>query len=298
MDEVQAHFLKGRAYFGEFNKDNDISQDTKRSGLNFYRFNLIGNILQKLGFACKVHYVEKEKHGVVYLKSKSFISWKERHKVDAGLDVQSLNQAVLNKDFVKAIKLICENFAKNKGVDSKVDDGKVTLNHEFVMAKAEEQFESHQFKTEILEKIKNKLESHKEFGSITLGGRAIIFDSEEMQQKHKDLNEGLDAFFGRKDLFKGVKIYVEGGCILSHEKFKSQVMERAEKFAKEATLPPDQNAEKAQAQLLNYIRGIVYKQEFVSDPKSFINKWKQQDEQLRFPGDRAREFFEQTIDLS
>ncbi len=39
--EVQAKILNGRVYFGTFNKGNDIDPKTQRSGLNFFRFNLI-----------------------------------------------------------------------------------------------------------------------------------------------------------------------------------------------------------------------------------------------------------------
>lgn len=39
--EVQAKILNGRVYFGAFNKGNDIDPKTQRSGLNFFRFNLI-----------------------------------------------------------------------------------------------------------------------------------------------------------------------------------------------------------------------------------------------------------------
>lgn len=80
--ELQAKILDGRVYFGTFNKSNDINPKTKRSGLNFFRFNLIGWLLHKLGFAHKVHYTEGKKHGVVYLNLISFMAWKERHKDD------------------------------------------------------------------------------------------------------------------------------------------------------------------------------------------------------------------------
>ncbi len=113
--ELQAKFLEGRVYFGTFDKDNDIDPKTQRSGLNFFRFNVIGRLLHFLGFAHKVHYSDGEKHGVVYLNTKSFDAWKERHKAaDAGLNAISLNQALSQKNIEDAIKIICDNFASNR----------------------------------------------------------------------------------------------------------------------------------------------------------------------------------------
>lgn len=119
---LQATILDGRVYFGPFDKGNDRNPKTQRSGLDFFRFNLIGWLVEKiLGTAHKVHYSEGKKHGVVYLKSKDFIAWKKRHEDDAGLDKEALNQALSKKDFEKAIKIICDNFfnhRKNNGIDN------------------------------------------------------------------------------------------------------------------------------------------------------------------------------------
>ena len=121
--EVQAKILEGRVYFGTFNKGNDIDPKTQRSGLNFFRFNLIGWLLHKLGFAHKVHYTEGKRHGVVYLNSKSFEAWKERHKDDVDLNQKDLNQALSQKDFEKAIQIIYENFTNHRKVN---DQDKIT----------------------------------------------------------------------------------------------------------------------------------------------------------------------------
>lgn len=127
--EVQAKFVDGRVYFGTFDQNNDVIIDpeaqrkTQRSGLNFFRFNLIGSFLHLLGLAYKVHYFEGQKHGVVYLHPKSFDAWKEKHRSDFGLntryldhgvesfDIYSVQTAVRNEEFEKAIQIICDNFA-------------------------------------------------------------------------------------------------------------------------------------------------------------------------------------------
>ncbi|MBN9377278.1 MAG: hypothetical protein BGO14_09290 [Chlamydiales bacterium 38-26] len=112
--EIPVTFSKGRIYFGAFNEDNDIDPKTQRSGVNYFRFNLIGRILHFLGLADKIHYTEGKQKGIVYLNSKSFFAWKERHKQDEGLPVESLNQAFSQKKFEKAVALICVNFVKHK----------------------------------------------------------------------------------------------------------------------------------------------------------------------------------------
>jgi len=124
--EIQAKILNGRVYFGTFDKGNDIDPKTKRSGLNFFRFNLIGWLLHKLGFAPhKVHYTDGEKHGVVYLHPKSFEPWIERHKSDNNLNQKDLNKALSQKDFEKAIQIIYENFTNHRKVN---DQDKITPN--------------------------------------------------------------------------------------------------------------------------------------------------------------------------
>lgn len=115
---VEAKILEGRVYFGTFDKGNDIDPKTQRSGLNFFRFNLIGWLLHKLGFAPhKVHYTDGEKHGVVYLHPKSFEAWKERHKDDVDLNQKDLYQALSYKDFEKAIQIICDHFINHRKVN-------------------------------------------------------------------------------------------------------------------------------------------------------------------------------------
>ena len=121
---VQAKILEGRVYFGTFDKGNDIDPKTQRSGLNFFRFKLIGWLLHKLGFAPhKVHYTDGEKEGVVYLHPESFEAWKKRHKDDVDLNQKDLNQALSQKDFEKAIQIICENFTNHRKAN---DQDKIT----------------------------------------------------------------------------------------------------------------------------------------------------------------------------
>lgn len=111
---VQVSFSKGRLYFDGFNESNDVDPKTQRSGVNYFRFNLIGQLLQFLGFAYKIHYKAGQQEGIVYVNSKSFLAWKERHRQDAGLNVESLDQAFTQKSFERAVKIICENFVKHK----------------------------------------------------------------------------------------------------------------------------------------------------------------------------------------
>lgn len=111
---VQVSFSKGRLYFDGFNESNDVDPKSQRSGVNYFRFNLIGQLLQFLGFAYKIHYKEGKQEGIVYVNSKSFLAWKERHKQDAGLNVDSLDLAFTQKSFERAVTIICENFVKHK----------------------------------------------------------------------------------------------------------------------------------------------------------------------------------------
>lgn len=119
---ITAHFEKGRVFFGDFNQKNDINSKTKRSGLNYFRFNVIGRILHACGLAHKVHFDLHEagdNKGVVYLNKNSFSAWKERHVSELGLDVSAINQALSQKKIEQAIKLICDNFKTKKPLSPK-----------------------------------------------------------------------------------------------------------------------------------------------------------------------------------
>lgn len=114
VDKVKAHFNKGNLYFGEFNKDNDQDQQLNRSGVNPYRFNGIGWILYKLGFAYKLHYYnDKKENGVTYLHRDVFDAWIRRHKTDAGVDSKAIDNAINQKKLEEAIQTICDNFVQN-----------------------------------------------------------------------------------------------------------------------------------------------------------------------------------------
>lgn len=197
--EIPAHFEKGRCYFGTFNKENDVNSKTKRSGLNFFRFNTIGYLLNKLGFALKVHYVDGDKHGVVYLHPKSFSDWKERHKAEAGLN---FDHTLSQKKYEEAIKIICDNFLKKGSAGWNIPS-----TYEAVIVEAEKQFTNNPFKNEILEDIKLYLEIYKKKGHIQFDSMARIFEIEEARQKHQNIAEGIKAFFDRHDLFPDVKKY-------------------------------------------------------------------------------------------
>ncbi len=200
--KLKAEFVKGRCYFENFNNENDVNPKIKRSGLNFFLFNLIGLLLYKLGFAHKINYYDyKDKKGVVYLNRNSFNAWKERHSADRCLDVNLLNKAMSEKKFEEAIKIICDNFSRHGGWN-------IPLNPDQVMDAAEAQFANLHNKKGILIGIKLCLIGYERSGVIQIDRGGRLFHSEEERQEHEAFRRGLFAFFERKDLFPNVKIFV------------------------------------------------------------------------------------------
>jgi hypothetical protein len=135
-----------------------------------------------------------------------------------------------------------------------------------LLAEAERQFAFHPLKKDILAQIRAVLPQVVERNGFAYG-RAREYDTDEEMEKQHAIEDALESFFCRKDLFKNLKISKYGGSILGQVKMKNQILEKAEEFIKSIA------SQKNQKDVLNYIRQVVYDRNFLSNPVAFINKW-------------------------
>lgn len=183
MNPIEARLLNGRCYFGPFDKDNDLNPDTKRSGLNYFRFNLIGYLLHLLGIAPqKIHYVDGDKKRVVYLHPASYRAWKERHVKNEELDATTLNDQEKTKKFENVIRIICNNYSLTKMIG---------MTEKQLIKKAEVEFANKPYKDKIIENIKNYLRDYKHSGFIEFYDNRVYIDQEVQE-----------AFVAAKEFFR------------------------------------------------------------------------------------------------
>jgi hypothetical protein len=142
--DINVNINNGRCFFNGFNKINDINPKTHRAGVNYYRFSIIGCILEKLGFSTKINCFVNEKPTVIFINTKSFLKWRERHSKDEYIE---RSQKVLNfgKDFEGSIKYIINSYN--------------ILSYEEVIAKAEKEFFNDEDKISKIELVKETLDS-------------------------------------------------------------------------------------------------------------------------------------------
>ncbi|MEI8365890.1 MAG: hypothetical protein WCF65_05680 [Parachlamydiaceae bacterium] len=98
-----------------------------------------------------------------------------------------------------------------------------SFTQETLLQEAERQFQDHPFKNEILEEITCVLPKVREHYRITLG-RTPQFNSEVKQKKYEAIENAVNSFFDRDDLFMGLDIFHLGGCILP--KHQSELQSR------------------------------------------------------------------------
>lgn len=138
------------------------------------------------------------------------------------------------------------------------------LGYGWASSAAEEQFAKHPYKLEILDAIRHKMECYKESRGITLGPMRILWGQWE---KYVAIDESLEAFFSREDLFKGVSVIRCGGDFKEHWVLRKELMQAAKKYVND---PSINRPTKERIDLLNSIREIVYKQKFISDPVKYL----------------------------
>ncbi|WP_166158073.1 hypothetical protein [Neochlamydia sp. AcF84] len=161
-DNINVNFNNGRCFFNGFNKINDINPKTHRAGVNYYRFNIIGCILEKLGFATKINCFVDKKPTVIFINTKSFLKWRERHSQDEYITFKA-------PDLIEAVPEIMEKFEKrsqkvlNFGNDF---EGSIKyiiksyniLSYEEVIAKAEKEFLNDEDKQSKINLLKETLD--------------------------------------------------------------------------------------------------------------------------------------------
>lgn len=147
-----------------------------------------------LGFANKVHYVDGNRHGVVYLHPKDFAEWKNRHISDPEVR-KLLTQASSQEKIEETIQTICTHFAARKENVSSLTKWDLPLTYDQVLEEAKKQFSDNPFSEEILSSIKEHLNIYEKNGEVILDGRWF---SEIEKAK---ITHNVNLFFERNDLF-------------------------------------------------------------------------------------------------
>ncbi len=181
---INVTFKDGRCFFDGFNQRNDIDPVTKKAGVNYYRvLSIIYCILEKLGFAKGINCFENGRPKMVYINSKSFLRWRERHSNDEYITLSdTLDDGYSSKkrkkvlsygdDFEGSIKFIIKSYK--------------TLSYDKVMEKAEKEFPRDERKKMKIKAILDKCNYKERYENRV---RPYIF-------KHSNLiDEGLDEFF-------------------------------------------------------------------------------------------------------
>ena len=173
-------------------------------------------------------------------------------------------------------------------VENSVPATETSLSLPQLLAEAKEHFKFNPLKDEILENLKIVLPHAIENKSYSFGGM-IMYDTEEETQKAELIEDALESFFVRKDLFKDFSLIKYGGSILGRERMKLQIMNEAEKYVGTGDL-----SESNQKDILNYIRQITYSRKFLNDPVAYVNQWikdRETSDGHLFPSDDALNFF-------
>jgi hypothetical protein len=155
---INVTFNHGRCFFNGFNEKNDTNPETGKAGINYYRFFLIGCILEKMGFAKGIHCFQKGESKIVYINTKSFLKWREKHASDEYItlsdtaeDSYSLakRKEVLDfeNDFQGSIEFIIKKYE--------------TLSYDAVIEKAQKEISESDDKQERISEIKDILDKSK-----------------------------------------------------------------------------------------------------------------------------------------
>ena len=125
--KINVTFYNGRCFFNGYNRRNDIDPNTQRAGINYYRFYLIGCILEKLGFAKGISCFEKDQPKIVYVNTKSFLKWRERHAADEYITLDRLDhieRELKTIEKYEKMEKFYKEYKKNPNILNKIKDYK------------------------------------------------------------------------------------------------------------------------------------------------------------------------------
>jgi hypothetical protein len=230
--------------------------------LNFIekKFNVIVNV-EKDG---KTGYIVVNKNSLLKrlnLSSedlKNSLSKNKKHDVTEAVSkkINEIKKELIYKKNIKNFEIIEEK--ENQSV--KINEKKEFKSIPQFFAEAEEQFSLHPLKDEILLRLNDILVQTMEKNSFSCG-------NEKIAPKESAIEDALESFFDRKDLFPDLDIVKEGGVYLGTEQMKRMIMKEAEIFTKEKVKPEEQK------NVLNYIRSVTYNRNFLNGTVGFFHEW-------------------------
>lgn len=111
--EIVPFFIENRCYFGNHKTYNEYNPE--RPTVIYYKWNIIGLILKKLGMAIKIHCEKDSKKFDLYLAKKSFIKWVVFYREGIKLEMKDYNdEDIIKIDTQKAEKFIQSVIKLNK----------------------------------------------------------------------------------------------------------------------------------------------------------------------------------------
>jgi hypothetical protein len=132
-------------------------------------------------------------------------------------------------------------------------------------AEAKEQFALHPLNEDILVRLHKILPETLKENSFRYG-KSIIYNTEKEARKEQAIEDALESFFDRKDLFPNLKLVKENGLNL-HQAKTDLIIKLAEDYVKKSVEP------KFQKDVLNYIRLVAYNKDYLRQPDTFLKAW-------------------------
>lgn len=202
---ITSNFINGRCFFNDFTPENDINPITGKAGIKYSHINLIGAILEFVGYTYCVHC----KNGNCYIYKSSFNKWIKSHEQDLGISFKKVH--VITSLFVeKYIIQVCEGRKKrneeivkrNEYIATRTLNPGKLLTYEEVVEKAERDFQDRKDKNEILDLLKIKLKYFKYKEKLAEGMPPYFHDGTEMYYEEVHWNISQEERNTRSTTFR------------------------------------------------------------------------------------------------
>lgn len=245
---INVTFHEGRCFFNGFNPRNDVNPETGKAGVDYYRFYLIGWILERLGcilerlrFARGVHCFHHGKPKIVFVKKSSFLEWREKHSTDeyiTFMDFEDIKGKIKTIEDIDKMEKFYKKYERNPEILEEIEGDP---QHDFLKEWWDDAAEEH------VPRPLNEQEI-----------RARAACQEKVEKFNQRKQEVLDFY----DDFEGsIKFIIKSYKVLPY----NQVIEKAEQ-----ELPEGQYKEKKIKDVKRILERCGYKESYAIKQRPYI----------------------------